>query len=47
MLIQTFGHMEYVLKHGRFHDYREQSDNPISLCSLKPESLDLVLQMIS
>ena len=47
VLIQTFGHLEFVLKHQRFSEYREQQENPISLCSLHKGSLDLVMQMVS
>ena len=39
--------MEYVLKRSQFAEYREQHDNPISICSLKKGSIDLVFQLLS
>jgi len=47
VLVQTFGHLEYVLKRSRFADYREQADNPISVCSLKRGSIEMVGSLIS
>jgi hexosaminidase len=46
VLVQTFGHLEYVLKHSRYKNYSEEADNPISLCSLEQESLSLVMQIV-
>jgi len=45
--VQTFGHLEYILKHSRYSDYLEEEENPISLCSLNKHSLSLVMQVIS
>ena len=42
VLVQTFGHLEYVLKRSRFMDYREQPDNPISICSLRKGAIQLI-----
>ena len=47
VLVQTFGHLEYVLKRNRFADYREQADNPISVCSLKQGSIELIASLVS
>ena len=38
--------MEYVLKRGRFAEWREENDNTISICTLKPGVVDVVLQII-
>lgn len=47
VLVQTFGHLEYVLKRNRFADYREQADNPISVCSLKQGSIELIASLVN
>lgn len=47
VLVQTFGHLEYVLKRNRFADFREQADNPISVCSLKQGSIELIASLVS
>jgi hypothetical protein len=39
--------MEYVLKRGRFAEWREETDNTISICTLKQGVIDLVFQIIS
>ena len=31
-LVQTFGHMEFVLKHGQFAHLRDSADMPESIC---------------
>ena len=46
VLVQTFAHLEYVLKRSRFVDYREQPDNPISICSLRRGAIELIGSMI-
>lgn len=46
-LVQTFGHLEFVLKRDRFSHLREQSDNYSSLCPLNKESIELVSSMIN
>ncbi|CAH2106053.1 unnamed protein product [Euphydryas editha] len=45
-LIQTIGHMEFVLKHPAFHDLREEPKTPAVLCPSKPQSLTLVKKML-
>ncbi|XP_068119693.1 hexosaminidase D isoform X2 [Hyperolius riggenbachi] len=45
-LIQTFGHMEFVLKHREFAHLREVPSYPNSLNPHKPESLHLLQLMI-
>ena len=44
--VQTFGHMEHVLKLEEFVSLREVENNPLSLCPTKPESFQLVQTMI-
>ena len=46
ILVQTFGHLEYVLKHSRFIEYREEPDNPISICSLRKGAIELIGSLI-
>lgn len=45
-LVQTFGHMEFVLKHGVFSHLREVAEFPNALNPHKVESLELVHSMI-
>ena len=45
-LVQTFGHMEHVLKLEEFQSLREVPNNPISICPTKDEAFPLVKEMI-
>ncbi|XP_041072959.1 hexosaminidase D-like isoform X1 [Carcharodon carcharias] len=45
-LVQTFGHMEFVLKHKTFSHLREMKSFPNSLNPHKKESMELVKSMI-
>lgn len=45
-LIQTFGHMEFVLKHKKFENVLETANNPMSPCPLHKTSLALVKSMV-
>ena len=45
-LVQTFGHMEFVLKHGNFEKLRETVNNPISVCPLHKAALNLVKSLV-
>ncbi|XP_060802976.1 hexosaminidase D-like [Amyelois transitella] len=45
-LIQTMGHMEFVLKHPAYAPLRELPESPTSLCPSKPESQVLVRAML-
>ncbi|XP_041978168.1 hexosaminidase D [Aricia agestis] len=45
-LVQTIGHMEFVLKHPAFRELREEPRSPAVLCPTKPKSLHLVKAMI-
>ena len=47
VLVQTIGHLEFVLKRTRFAEWREEPDNVISICTLKPGLIDLITQMIN
>ncbi|KAM8961740.1 hexosaminidase D-like [Pelodytes ibericus] len=46
-LVQTFGHMEYVLKHEKFRGLREVERYPNSLNPHNAESLPLVKKILS
>ncbi|GBP56148.1 Hexosaminidase D [Eumeta japonica] len=45
-LVQTFGHMEFVLKHNEFSTLREIQQAPNVICPLKPESQLLIKAML-
>ncbi|XP_063825315.1 hexosaminidase D-like [Ostrinia nubilalis] len=45
-LIQTFSHLEFVLKHPKFAKLRELHESPACLCPCKPDSLPLVTAMV-
>eukprot|EP00795_Rhopilema_esculentum_P017789 gene17789-9467_t len=45
-LIQTFGHMEYVLKHKECAHLRELKENPMSICPKNEDSLPLIKSLI-
>lgn len=45
-LQQTFGHLEYVLKHPEFIHLREQPNHVAELCPLKEESFELVCRLL-
>lgn len=45
-LVQTFGHLEFVLKHADFAYLREQPASDWSLCPLREGSITLLAEMI-
>ncbi|XP_041370180.1 uncharacterized protein LOC121384051 isoform X2 [Gigantopelta aegis] len=45
-LVQTFGHMEFVLKHPEYKHLREQEKMPQVITPLKPESYTLISKMV-
>lgn len=45
-LVQTFGHMEYVLKHEQWRGLREVEAYPSSMCPSNSEIMVLVRNMI-
>ncbi|KAH9507774.1 hypothetical protein Btru_053688 [Bulinus truncatus] len=45
-LVQTFGHLEFVLKHKQYASLREVKKYPMALCPTNPDSLTLVCKMI-
>ncbi|XP_056647510.1 hexosaminidase D-like isoform X2 [Diorhabda sublineata] len=45
-LIQTFGHMEFVLKHSKFKHLREYNISPSCICPSQEDSLNLIKEMI-
>lgn len=45
-LVQTFGHLEFVLKHNSFAPYREDADSYMDLCPLHPDAALLTQEII-
>ncbi|KAK9887771.1 hypothetical protein WA026_000086 [Henosepilachna vigintioctopunctata] len=45
-LVQTFGHMEFVLKHDQWRNLREVGHYPSSMCPSNSESMALVRNMV-
>ncbi|XP_005096331.1 hexosaminidase D [Aplysia californica] len=45
-LVQTFGHLEFVLKHEEFFPLREVEKYPMALCPSNPDALSVVCKMI-
>ena len=45
-LIQTFGHVEFALKHAKFANLREVPNSPQSLCPSRNISLDFISELI-
>ncbi|KAJ8986020.1 hypothetical protein NQ317_013904 [Molorchus minor] len=46
-LIQTFGHVEFALKHSEFANLREVPGSPQALCPSRKSSLDFIREMIN
>ncbi|KAH8326493.1 hypothetical protein KR067_009046, partial [Drosophila pandora] len=46
-LVQTFGHMEFVLKLSGFEQLRELTESPQSICPSQPQSMALLEQMLT
>ncbi|CAH3016273.1 unnamed protein product [Porites evermanni] len=46
-LVQTFGHLEFVLKHEKFAHLRETAKYTNSICPNNPEAVELVKEMIN
>lgn len=45
-LIQTFGHMEFILKHKQWCHLREVERYPSSMCPSNSESMPLIRSLI-
>eukprot|EP00742_Colponemidia_sp_Colp-10_P017128 GILJ01019676.1.p1 GENE.GILJ01019676.1~~GILJ01019676.1.p1 ORF type:complete len:538 (-),score=67.22 GILJ01019676.1:87-1568(-) len=45
-LIQTFGHLEFLLKHSSFASLRELSGNFMDLCPCNPDSVPTIIQLV-
>lgn len=45
-LVQTFGHLEYLLKLAEFRDLREVDAFPDSICPSDNQSLEIITNMI-
>ena len=46
-LVQTFGHLEFVLKHKRFAHIRETKEMTNALCPLHKDSVQLIKKLIT
>lgn len=46
-LIQTFGHVEFALKHLEFSQLREVVGSPQALCPSRNSSLDFIREMVN
>jgi hexosaminidase len=45
-LVQTFGHMEFILKHKQFMHLRDHPPMPDSICSCHEETMSLITEYI-
>ncbi|CDW59171.1 Glyco hydro 20 domain containing protein [Trichuris trichiura] len=45
-LVQTIGHLEWLLKTHKFSSFRENPQNPQSVCVSNAEAVDLVLHLV-
>lgn len=45
-LIQTFGHMEFLLKHEKWYNLREVERYPSSICPSHPDTLSVIKKML-
>ena len=45
-LIQTFGHVEFILKSEKFRHLREVMEDPQSYCPSKPGTMEVISEMI-
>ena len=45
-LVQTFGHLEYVLKHKEFAHLRDVAEMPESICPCHPETMEVIQDII-
>jgi hexosaminidase len=45
-LVQTFGHMEFILKHGKFAHLRDSPEMPESICPCHTQTMGLISMYI-
>lgn len=45
-LLQSFGHVEFILKHKEYAHLREAPNNPMSLCPTNKDSLLLITEIV-
>lgn len=46
-LVQSFGHLEFLLKHDKYYEIREAERYPNALCPSHPKSEDVIMDMVS
>ncbi|XP_015922223.1 hexosaminidase D isoform X2 [Parasteatoda tepidariorum] len=46
-LVQSFGHLEFLLKHDRYYEIRENERYPNALCPSHPKSESVIFDMIN
>lgn len=45
-LVQTFGHMEFVLKHEQWRHLREEEEYPSSMCPTNSDTMPLIRSLL-
>ncbi|KAG8180129.1 hypothetical protein JTE90_027083 [Oedothorax gibbosus] len=46
-LVQSFGHLEFLLKHDKYYEIRENERYPNAVCPSHPKSEDVIMEMVN